>query len=83
MQTSTVFGPAVVNTREVIQTSIQQVGGRNQVVTREIVRTQGQQSIVYQTVKVAQVATVTRTITASCGNTGYNYHQPANAHTYG
>merc|ERR1711915_661118 len=83
VQTRTVNGPAVVQTREVVQTSVQQVPGRNQVITRDVVQTQQQQSIVTQTVNRAQQVTVTQTITATCAQAGYNYQQPSNPLTFG
>merc|ERR1712106_287168 len=64
----------VVETRQVIQTSVRQVQGENRFINSDVVQTQVRQSVVYQTINRAQVATVTKTFTSTCS--GYNYDAP-------
>merc|ERR1739838_46607 len=73
-QYRTVTPNPVVETRQVIQTSVRQVQGENRIINRDVVQTQQRQQVVYQTVNRAQVTTVTQTITSTC--TGYNYDAP-------
>jgi len=73
-QYRTVTPNPVVETRQVIQTSVRQVQGENRFINRDVVQTQVRQSVVYQTINRAQVATVTKTVTSTCS--GYNYDAP-------
>ncbi|CAL4121613.1 unnamed protein product [Meganyctiphanes norvegica] len=70
----TVTPAAVFQTREVTQTSVEQVRGADRVINRDFVQTQQRQQVVYQTVNRPEATTVTRTITSSCS--GYNYDAP-------
>merc|ERR1712198_91990 len=75
--TQTVAANPVVQTRQVTQTSVVQVRGQNRLINREVLQTRQQQQIIYQTVNRVQEITVTQTITATCGKSGYNYDAPA------
>ncbi|KAK8402899.1 hypothetical protein O3P69_000882 [Scylla paramamosain] len=77
VQTQYVTPYPVYQTREVTRTSVVQVSGPDRVITQQVVQTQQQQSIVYQTVNRPQQVTVTTTVTGTCGQTGYNYDPPA------
>merc|ERR1712212_1133639 len=77
VRTQYVTPAPVVQTRQEVRTSVVQVPGRDQVVNREVVQTQQRQQVVYQTVNNQQQVTVTQTITATCGQSGYNYPEPA------
>jgi len=73
----TMKGYPVVKTRQVTQTSVVQVRGKNRVIDQEVLQTRQQQRIVYQTVNRAEEITVTKTVTAPCSKAGYNYDAPA------
>ncbi|XP_037776616.1 uncharacterized protein LOC119573462 [Penaeus monodon] len=77
VRTQYVTPAPVVQTRQEVRTSVVQVPGQDRVVTSQVVQTQQQQQVVYQTVNQPQQITVTQTITATCGQTGYNYPAPA------
>ncbi|XP_064078161.1 mucin-3B-like isoform X2 [Macrobrachium nipponense] len=74
---------AVVQTREETRTSVVQIPGRDQIITSQVVQTQQQQQVIYQTVNNNQQLTVTRTVTGTCSQAGYNYNTPSNPLTIG
>ncbi|XP_069947460.1 polyhomeotic-proximal chromatin protein-like [Cherax quadricarinatus] len=83
VQTQYVTPAPVYQTREETRTSVVQVPGQDRVVTQQVAQTQQQQQVVYQTVNQPQQVTVTQTITATCGKTGYNYNPPPTPFNYG
>nr|XP_027211025.1 uncharacterized protein LOC113804368 [Penaeus vannamei] len=77
VRTQYVTPAPVVQTRQEVRTSVVQVPGQDRVVTSQVVQTQQQQQVVYQTVNQPQYVTVTRTVAGTCGGSGYNYNAPA------
>ncbi|XP_053641534.1 uncharacterized protein [Cherax quadricarinatus] len=77
VQTQYVTPAPVYQTLEETRTSVVQVPGPDRVVTQQVAKTQQQQQVVYQTINQPRQVTVTQTITATCGKTGYNYDSPA------
>ncbi|XP_064077668.1 uncharacterized protein LOC135195340 [Macrobrachium nipponense] len=68
----------LVQTREETRTSLVQIPGPDRVVTSQVVQTQQQQQVIYQTLDRGQQITVTQTVTGTCSASGYNYNAPSN-----
>ncbi|XP_064078157.1 uncharacterized protein LOC135195691 isoform X2 [Macrobrachium nipponense] len=77
-RTQYITPPPLVQTREETRTSLVQIPGPDRVVTSQVVQTQQQQQVIYQTTDRVQQITVTQTVTGTCSASGYNYNAPSN-----